>query len=69
MILSPDTEIVIQAINDIFGRSLVPEDLHAAVSHSISELEKESIVTCVGKSFDFKAGYLIGYAAAIKKGT
>lgn len=65
--LSPDTEMVIEAINEIFGRSLVPEDLNAAVSHSISMLGTDSILACSGKPFEFKAGYLIGYAAAVKK--
>lgn len=64
--VSPDTEDVMAAINKIFGRSIIPEDLYGAVSHSISQLGGDAIRLCAGKSLEYKTGFLIGYAAALK---
>lgn len=61
--LSPDTQDILNAISKLNGgASIVPEDLHAAVNHALSNLGPEVVRSCIGKSDDFKRGFLIASA-------
>ncbi len=62
-LVSPDTEMILDAISKIRGgASIVPEDLDAAVSHIISEIGGDAMKLCAGKNPNFKRGFLICYA-------
>lgn len=61
--LSPDAQEILNAISKLNGgASIVPEDISAAVNHAISGLGSEAIRSCIGKSDDFKRGFLIAAA-------
>lgn len=61
--LSPDTQDILNAISKLNGgASIVPENIHAAVNHSLSKLGPEVIRACIGKPDDFKCGFLIAAA-------
>lgn len=63
MLISPDTEDVLEAISKLKGgASIVPEDLDGAVSHMISAIGGDAMRVCAGKNSDFKRGFLICYA-------
>lgn len=61
--LSPDTQDILNAISKLNGgASIVPEDVGAAVNYALSNLGPEVIRSCIGKSDDFKRGFLIAAA-------
>lgn len=63
MNVSPDTDDVLRAISTLKGgRSIVPEDLDATVSHVISDMGAGAISLCCGKSAEAKRWFIIGAA-------
>lgn len=67
MILSPDVERILEAINIIKGgASIVPEDIDSAVSHVLSELPRKARHECIGMRPEQKRAFLLGYAACIR---
>lgn len=64
---SPDSDDILLAISIINGgASILPEDLDAAVSHSISNLGPDPIRICANTVAEFKRGFLIGWAEKIR---
>lgn len=67
MIVSPDVEKILEAINIIKGgASIVPEDIDSAVSHVLSTLPKKVRINCLGLSPEHKRAFLLGYAACMQ---
>lgn len=67
MIMSPDVERILEAINTIKGgASIVPEDIDAAVSHVLSSLPKNARMDCIGMRPEQKRAFLLGYAACMR---
>lgn len=65
--VSPDADDVLLAISIIKGgSSIVPENLDAAVAHTISELGGHAIHLCAGKPLEFKRGFIIGWAECMR---
>lgn len=65
MKLSPDTELLLDAISLVYGGAcILPEDIDDAVSHTLTKLGKCACVA--GKSPKEKRAFLIGYAERIK---
>lgn len=66
-ILSPDTDDILLAISIVNGgASVLPEDLDAAVSHSISKLGADAIRLCANTDDKYKRGFLIGWAERMR---
>lgn len=67
VIFSPDSDDILLAISIINGgASIVPEDLDAAVSHSISGLGAEAVKSCASKTPEYKRGFIIGWAERMR---
>lgn len=67
LMFSPDSHDILTAISIINGgASIVPEDLDAAVSHSISKLSPNAIKICANSVPEFKRGFLIGWAEKMR---
>lgn len=67
MMLSPDVEKVLEAINTIKGgASVIPEDLDSAVSHALSLLPRAARMDCIGMKPEMKRAFLLGYAACMR---
>lgn len=65
--MSPDADDILLAISIIKGgSSIVPEDLDAAVIHTISELGLHAVNSCSGKSMHYKRGFLVGWAECMR---
>lgn len=67
LMFSPDSTDILTAISIINkGASIVPEDLDAAISHSISKLGPNAVEACTNSVTEFKRGYLIGWAEKLR---
>lgn len=67
MMVSPDVERILEAINTIKkGASIIPEDIDSAVSHALSSLPRNARVDCIGMDAKSRRAFLLGYAACMR---